>query len=206
MPFSPSSAGEGDSPAGSPDTRLTAPSPNDPTKRSVVSPKNQDIIDRDGAKTDKRITQFRPEQQREREKDPFVTPGRASKSGLSPTASAFSPFHIATESPNHTNIHIPVNMLSQSMGMSRWLKIVAEQIITPQQVKAWLQVGDYEFGRHRPLLMRTRSWKVTPDFSTERGESSKGMAPWGYFSRTSEMRGYFKVKRALPSLTGKSST
>lgn len=146
MPFSPSSAGEGDSPAGSPDTRLTAPSPNEPAKRSAVSPKNQGIIDRDGSKAEERITQFRLEQQRERGKDPFVTPGRASKSGLSPTASAFSPFHVATENPDHTSIHIPVNTLSQSMGMSRWLKIVAEQIVTPQQVKAWLQVGDYEFG------------------------------------------------------------
>ena len=144
MPFSPSSAGEGDSPAGSPDTRLTAPSPNDPIKRSVASLMDHGIIGGDGAKNDKQIVQFRPEQQREREKDPFVTPGRASKSGLSPTASAFSPFHMATKSPNYTNIHVPVNMLSQSMGMSRWLKIIAEQVVTLQHVNAWLQVGAYE--------------------------------------------------------------
>ncbi len=144
MPFSPSSAGEGDSPAGSPDTRLTAPSPNDPIKRSGVPPRDHGIIGGDGAKNDKQIVQFRPEQQREREKDPFVTPGWASKSGLSPTASAFSPFHMETKSPNYTNIHVPVNMLSQSMGMSRWLKIIAEQVVTPQQVNAWLQVGAYE--------------------------------------------------------------
>ncbi|KAM3504184.1 hypothetical protein MY11210_008455 [Beauveria gryllotalpidicola] len=30
-------------------------------------------------------------------------------------------------------------MLSQSMGMSRWLKIIAERPVTPQEVNGWLQ-------------------------------------------------------------------
>ncbi|OAR00361.1 hypothetical protein LLEC1_00295 [Akanthomyces lecanii] len=139
MPFSPSSAGEADSPTGSPETRLTAPSPNDPIKRKIISPTDHGMIGGDDAKDNQQIIQFRPEQQRGREKDPFVTPGRASKSGLSPTASAFSPFHIATAGPDYQSRHFPVNMLSQSMGTSRWLKIIAEQVVTPQQVNAWLQ-------------------------------------------------------------------
>lgn len=140
MPFSPPSpSGEGDSSASSPDTRLTAPSPNEPIKRNMASPRDNDKID-GGDTEDKQIVQFRPDQQREREKDPFVTPGRASKSGLSPTASAFSPFHIATESFGYAETHTPVNLLSQNMGISRWLKIIAEQAITSQQINAWLQV------------------------------------------------------------------
>ncbi|KAM3454095.1 hypothetical protein MY5147_006973 [Beauveria neobassiana] len=140
MPFSsPSPSGGGDSSISSPDTRLTAPSPNDAIKRDVSSIRSNSDIEDNGLHRDKQMVHRRPNEQREREKDPFVTPGRASKSGLSPTASAFSPFHILTDSLTYPEIHVPVNMLSQSMGMSRWLKIIAERPVTPQEVNGWLQ-------------------------------------------------------------------
>lgn len=141
MPFSsPSPSGEGDSSAGSPDTRLTAPSPSDPIKRTVESFKINGSIGDDDHRGDKKIVQFRPDEQRERENDPFVTPGPASKSGLSPTASAFNPFRISMENFDYPDIQVPANMLSQSMGLSRWLKVIAEHVITPQQISFWLQV------------------------------------------------------------------
>ncbi|KAH8712492.1 Meiosis protein mei2 [Beauveria bassiana] len=140
MPFSsPSPSGGGDSSISSPDTRLTAPSPNDAIKRDVSSIRSNSDIEDNGLHRDKQMVHRRPNEQREREKDPFVTPGRASKSGLSPTASAFSPFHILTDSLTYPEIQVPVNMLSQSMGMSRWLKIIAERPLTPQEVNGWLQ-------------------------------------------------------------------
>ncbi|KAM3552224.1 hypothetical protein ARSEF4850_007485 [Beauveria asiatica] len=140
IPFSsPSPSGGGDSSIGSPDTRLTAPSPNDAIKRDMSSIRSNSEIGDDGPHSDKQMVHRRPDEQREREKDPFVTPGRASKSGLSPTASAFSPFHILTDSLTYPEIHVPVNMLSQSMGLSRWLKIIAERPVTPQEVNGWLQ-------------------------------------------------------------------
>ncbi|EGX91657.1 meiosis protein MEI2 [Cordyceps militaris CM01] len=137
MPFSsPSPSGEGDSSAGSPDTRLTAPSPGEPIERNVGSLRHQGSI-LDEPQNEKQVVHFSQGERRAREKDPFVTPGRASKSGLSPTASAFNPFHIATDF--FEEMRVPVNMLSHTMGLSRWLKIIAEQAITPQQVNLWLQ-------------------------------------------------------------------
>ncbi|KAJ6782892.1 hypothetical protein PWT90_04881 [Aphanocladium album] len=131
---SPSPSGE-DSSSGSPDTRLTAPSPNDLIKQNNGSRS----IGGNEPEENKQIVQFRPDEQPEEEKDPFVTPGRASKSGLSPTASAFSPFPVGSIHFGNQEISMPVNLPSKSMGMSRCLKIIGDETITPQRVKTWLQ-------------------------------------------------------------------
>ncbi|KAJ3499620.1 hypothetical protein NLG97_g168 [Lecanicillium saksenae] len=136
---SPSPSGEGGSSSSSPDTRLTAPSPNDQIKPSNGMTKRNVSINNKEFEDSKQIVQFRPDEQRDSAKDPFVTPGRASKSGLSPTASAFSPFPIVAENFNHQEINMPVNLPSENIGMSRYLKILGDDPITPNHVKSWLQ-------------------------------------------------------------------
>ncbi|KAM3539077.1 hypothetical protein ARSEF1564_008011 [Beauveria bassiana] len=66
MPFSsPSPSGGGDSSISSPDTRLTAPSPNDAIKRDVSSIRSNSDIEDNGLHRDKQMVHRRPNEQRE---------------------------------------------------------------------------------------------------------------------------------------------
>lgn len=140
MHFSPLlSTGQGESHGSSPDARLTAPPPDDNTKTNTVSPSavlnhtseyNMNGQNKSG--------QFASDERREAKKDPFVTPGRPSKSGLSPMASAFSPFPLLTDTIRHSGT--PFNRLSHEMGISRLMKVLADDPVTVQDMDAWLQV------------------------------------------------------------------
>lgn len=141
MPLSPhSGSGGGESNGGSPDTRLTAPSPGDKVKRNAAKDDKISSNFPGSLCEDNQLVQFSSGERSEKEKDPFVTPGRALKSGLSPTASAFSPFYLGKPYTSQKETHLHVNTLSQDLGISRWLKFLGEETATPERVKEWLQV------------------------------------------------------------------
>lgn len=145
MPLSPPSSAEGDSHRGSPDTRLTAPSPGDRITAKIDSVTKADSSINIQTAVNNESVQIRFSEAKETEQDPFVSaPCRASKSGLSPTASAFNPFSIGRNAQSYSEVSIMNKMLSQDMGISRWVKIMGDKSVTLQHVGEWLQVRDYK--------------------------------------------------------------
>lgn len=140
MHFSPLlSSGQGESHGTSPDARLTKPPSDDNTKTNTVSPSSVlNHLSEYNIKGHNKSGQLAADEQREAEKDPFVTPGRPSKSGLSPMASTFSPFPLLTDTIHYSRS--PLNTLSHEMGMSRLIKVLSDDLVTVQDMDTWLQV------------------------------------------------------------------
>ena len=74
------------------------------------------------------------------ERDPFVTPGHSSKTRLSPTASAFSPWS-GGNSHQQDNSPRPISAaFSKEMGLSRTISISSNQHLSASDIYRWLQV------------------------------------------------------------------
>ncbi len=138
LPLSPhSSAADGDSQKGSPDTRLTAPSPEEASKPfSAV----QAQIARSRSENYLSTESIYQNEGQDVDKDPFVTPARCSISTLSPTASSFNPF---PSSPGDRVVKDPGTVamaLSTDLGISRHVKITSRVPLFLSQMNDWLEV------------------------------------------------------------------
>lgn len=135
-----SSSGGAESFKGTPETRLTAFSPDD---GSIKSTKLLEGMNRSASANPPvrlpvnssrgGVSHF--------EKDPFVTPTHGPGAKLSPTASAFSPFS-ANHCPDVSPARVPSHTLSTDLGLSRHLKISSKDgSVSVQDVEMWLTVS-----------------------------------------------------------------
>lgn len=138
LPLSPhSSAADDDSRKGSPDTRLTAPSPEETSKSTLVV-KTQVAQSRS-----KNYLSAKPVHQGDSQdvnKDPFITPAQCSSSTLSPTASSFNPFTSSSSDSSTRDAGTVAMALSTDLGISRHVKITSHAPVLPSQVNDWLEV------------------------------------------------------------------
>ncbi|OAQ80429.1 meiosis protein MEI2 [Purpureocillium lilacinum] len=137
-PASPrSSAGGAESFKGTPETRLTAFSPEDGSAKS--SKLLQGLVRSSSATPPVGLP---PGTYRgsagHLDKDPFVTPSHRSESRLSPTASAFSPFANTISVPLPNNTGPLATGLSTDLGVSRHLDISSATSLTVSEVNSWL--------------------------------------------------------------------
>lgn len=140
-PASPrSSAGGAESFKGTPETRLTAFSPEDGSAKS--SKLLQGLVRSSSATPPVGLP---PGTYRgsagHLDKDPFVTPSHRSESRLSPTASAFSPFANTISVPLPNNTGPLATGLSTDLGVSRHLDISSATSLTVSEVNSWLCVS-----------------------------------------------------------------
>ena len=139
-PFSPSSphssSGGADSFKGTPDTRVTAFSPDGDSTKSAGLLK--------GATRSASATPVRFHMSSYRSslttlgKDPFVTPGRGK--GLSPTASTFKPFAATGSALQYPQSGTVSTALSTDLGLSRLLCVSHPASLTTSEVETWLMV------------------------------------------------------------------
>lgn len=140
-PFSPSSphssSGGPDSFKGTPDTRVTAFSPDDGSAKSTRLLKG---LTRSAPATSpvKSATGGYRGPLSPLSKDPFVTPGRGKQ--LSPTASTFKPFTTMGLTPHYPKAVTVSTALSTDLGLSRVLDVSYPFSLTTPDVEAWLLV------------------------------------------------------------------
>ncbi|KAI9147902.1 Meiosis protein MEI2 [Paramyrothecium foliicola] len=133
---SPRSSSRGaDSFKGTPDTRLTAFSPEDGTTKSA-SRNVSDITPQDTTPHKRTKNEF--VELSFIDKDPFVTSHASLVSRLSPTASAFNPFRPTIAHGAHGSTGVVSATFSANLGLSRHLKITSPEIITVPDVYKWL--------------------------------------------------------------------
>lgn len=134
-PSSPrSSCGGAESFKGTPETRLTAFSPDDGTKSFKMS---KDVT------ASNSTTPARPAlvTYQSIDKDPFVTPARSHPTGLSPTALVFNPFAGPAGLPISEG-SVPVSTaLSTELGLSRHLRVSSHVPLSTGDVQSWLTVS-----------------------------------------------------------------
>ncbi|XP_044718024.1 RNA recognition motif domain-containing protein [Hirsutella rhossiliensis] len=137
-PSSPrSSSGGAESFKGTPDTRLTAFSPDEGSSKSS---KLLQGLARSAAATPPGglpASGF-GSNAAHLDKDPFVTPSHQLGTRLSPTASAFSPFVGAIESTRLSEYGPVAAALSHELGLSRHLEISSHVCISVSEVSVWL--------------------------------------------------------------------
>lgn len=139
-PSSPrSSSGGADSFKGTPDTRLTAFSPEDGSAKSSK-------LLKDLARSASATPPVRLPVNSSRgsisnlDKDPFVTPTHGQATRLSPTASTFRPFTDAAEQSLLSSPSPVASALSTDLGLSRHLKLASSDPLSASEVDAWLAV------------------------------------------------------------------
>lgn len=139
LPISPrSSSGEANSPRGTPDAGQTVPASEDcPNGPSTLPQKlTRPVSLTPPAKSKGKNAQDMVASDR----DPFVTPGRNSKTRLSPTASAFSPWS-DIRYRQQGELSGPISAaFSKDLGVSRSLSMSSNQHFTASDVHSWLQV------------------------------------------------------------------
>lgn len=147
-----SSSGGAESFKGTPDTRLTAFSPDNGSSRSS---KFLQGLARSGSATPPGglpASSFGNNTNTAHlDKDPFVTPSHHHGTRLSPTASAFSPFAGTVESPPLSEYGPVAAALSHELGLSRHLEISAHNSVSVSEVSIWLTV------RVAPTLLRSNT-------------------------------------------------
>lgn len=82
------------------------------------------------------------------DKDPFVTSVHGVSTRLSPTASAFSPFHANATLSVSTNAPPIASAVSTDMGLSRDLNISSSMPLSAQEVDIWLTVSVFQLLHH----------------------------------------------------------
>lgn len=133
-----SSSGGAESFKSTPDTRLTAFSPEDASTKS--SKHLQDLTSSRSTvpQVSLPVSSYRSSASHQ-DKDPFITPCHQNATRLSPTASSFCPFtgnvNVLSEGSG------PVaSVLSTDLGLTRQLDIRASVPLTVSEVNAWLNV------------------------------------------------------------------
>ncbi|KAF4512717.1 hypothetical protein G6O67_000064 [Ophiocordyceps sinensis] len=136
-PSSPrSSSGGAESFKGTPDTRLTAFSPDDGSSRSCKL--LQGLACSASATPPGRPTSNFGSNAANLDKDPFITPSHQLGTRLSPTASSFSPFAGTSEGPLFSECAPVAASLSHELGLSRHLEISSHVFISVSEVSIWL--------------------------------------------------------------------
>jgi hypothetical protein len=152
-PSSPhSSSGGADSFKGTPDTRLTALSPDEGSTKSTRFLRNVGLAGAEAQPVRFPVNSYRGAASHI-DKDPFVSvPSTKTPQKLSPTASAFRPYAASSVDATPTAfddfqryfepIHQPISSsLSAELGLSRCLAVAAaSKILDPADVEAYLAV------------------------------------------------------------------
>ena len=167
LPLSPhSSTGDGDSRKGSPDTRLTAPSPEESLKplskvqAHIVRSRSENCLTRNLVRQDGG---------QDMNKDPFVTPAKCTASTLSPTASSFSPFPSFPHDGLTKGSGIVASALSTDIGISRQVQITSHVSFSPSHIRTWFEV---------PREQRSNACHLTMLIDSTGSGSKWQMYPW----------------------------